>query len=61
MSDKLEKIDAFGFSWILTNILLVIGTFYEVIYEDGLGDTSIIFFLSQAIYWITKLYRKDRG
>jgi len=60
MSGILEKINAFGVSWILTNILLVIGTFYEVFYENGFGETSIIFFLSQAIYWITKLYKKSR-
>jgi hypothetical protein len=56
----METIDAFGISWIVTNILLIVGTFYEVFYQDGLGLTSIIFFASQAIYWITKLYKKDR-
>mgnify|MGYP006286406609 FL=1 len=56
----MENIDAFGISWIVTNILLIVGTFYEVFYQDGLGLTSIIFFASQAIYWITKLYKKDR-
>lgn len=56
MREKIEKFKPAGVSWIATSLLLIVGTFYEVLTEGSLGLLSVIFFISQAVYWATRLY-----
>jgi len=58
MREKIEKLKPAGVSWIVTSLLLIVGTFYEILTEGNLGLLSVIFFISQAVYWTTRLYMK---
>jgi hypothetical protein len=58
MREKIEKLKPAGVSWIATSLLLIVGTFYEVISEGGLGLLSVIFFISKAVYWATRLHMR---
>ncbi len=58
MRGKTEKLRPAGVSWIVTSILLIVGTFYEIFSEGSLGFLSVTFFVSQAVYWATHLYMR---
>jgi hypothetical protein len=53
---KIEDVEPSGVSWLVTSILLTGGMFYEVIYRDSFGSLSLVFFVSQMVYWVTTLY-----
>jgi hypothetical protein len=58
MKWEVKDLEPAGISWIFTSLLLIGGTFYEILSKKSLGVISLIFFFSQAIYWLTYLYKR---
>ena len=56
MKRKLENLKPVGISWFITSLLLLGGMLYEVFHKGGFGLLSVIFFVSQAVYWVVRLY-----
>jgi hypothetical protein len=53
---NMENLNPAAVSWIVTSILLLGGMLYEIFFKDGFGLLSIFFFMSQMVYWTTRLY-----
>jgi hypothetical protein len=52
---KIEELQPAGVSWVVTTVLLVIGTWYNVASNGKLGIVGIVLSSSMAVYFIAYL------
>lgn len=58
---EIKKLGPVGLSWMVTTILLVIGTSYNVIAQGELGIVGIVLSASMAVYFLARLaWGRDR-
>jgi len=52
---KVEELEPAGVSWVVTIVLLVIGTWYNVVANGKLGIVGIVFSCSMVAYFVAYL------
>jgi EamA domain-containing membrane protein RarD len=58
---EIKKLGPVGLSWMVTTILLVIGTSYNVVTQGELGIVGIVLSASMAVYFLARLaWGRDR-
>lgn len=60
MKWKNKNLTPSGISWLVTIILLLIATWYNVITEGSLGILGIIFSISLVVYFISYLVLREK-
>ena len=58
---EIKKLGPVGLSWMVTTILLVIATSYNVVTQGELGIVGIVLSASMAVYFLARLaWGRDR-
>jgi hypothetical protein len=55
---KINELEPAGVSWVVTIVLLLIGTLYNVVANGELGIVGIVFSGSMAAYFVAYLVLK---